>query len=92
MSQPDLMGTSCKVDTDCLGPDAGHDAFQTCFNGQCIITCVNICISTENNGVSLNPACVATATSCESANDCGVATTSGVSCTGPNCKVSPTSK
>ncbi len=91
-SQPVGMPGTCRANTDCKGPDGAPDQFQTCSAaGTCMVTCTNLCISTENNGVWLNPACILGITSCDQVDSCVTAGT-GTSCTGASCKVAPSGK
>ncbi len=88
-SQPISMPGTCRANTDCKGPDGAPDQFQTCSAlGTCMVTCTNLCISTENNGVWLNPTCVLGITSCDQVDSC-VTSGTGTSCTGASCKVAP---
>jgi hypothetical protein len=88
-AEPISLLHTCSVDADCLAPDGSHDQYQTCAaNGQCMVTCVNFCISTENTGVWLDPTCVKGVTSCSQVDAC-VVVTNGSSCDGSSCKVAP---
>lgn len=90
-ANPIDMGTQCKHDADCVGPDGKPDVYQSCAaNGACIISCVNFCTSTEKNGVWLDPTCVALIVTCDQIESCPApAPRPGTSCTGSSCKVAP---
>ena len=89
-ANPVNMGTSCKADADCLGPDGKHDQYQTCsLIGGCMVTCANFCLATEAQGVELNPSCIAQATTCAQADACVASGDGGTSCVGTGCKVAP---
>ena len=87
-ANPIQEGTTCNTAVECLGPDGGHDQYQTCVSGKCVVTCVDFCTSTENQGVWLDPVCVSQITSCSQISTCPVAST-GTSCTGSSCQVAP---
>jgi hypothetical protein len=85
-AQPIDMGTTCKVDADCLGPDGATDKFQTCSAlGTCMVTCANFCVSTENQGVWLDPTCVKKVTACDQVEQCPAPKKPANSCNGPAC-------
>jgi hypothetical protein len=88
------MGTTCHVDADCKDVHGVTDTTQACSAlGTCMTTCVNFCTVTENQGVWLDPSCVAKVTSCDQIEQCPapVPATGGNSCTGAGCKVAPSS-
>jgi hypothetical protein len=88
-ANPTEMGTTCKFDSDCKGPDGNWDHGQSCAaNGRCIITCTNFCIATENQGVWLDPTCVKNITSCDQIDQCPLPQKPAPSCTGPACPTS----
>ena len=61
------MHTKCLITADCASG-------QTCSAlGTCMVTCVQFCIDTENQGVWLDPACVASITSCSQIDQCPAA-------------------
>lgn len=77
-ANPIDMHGQCHVDADCLGPDARPDPFQTCSAaGTCMETCTNFCVETEDNGVYLDPTCVANVMSCAEVNTCPMVTSTG---------------
>jgi len=49
---------------------AGCSSGQTCEVGTCTTSCEQFCIATENQGVWLDPTCVATITSCDQIDSC----------------------
>lgn len=82
------MGNKCKVDTDCKGADGNSDPSQTCaVNGECMVTCANFCVATENSGVWLDPACVKAITACSQIDSCPAPTPKQPvnTCSGPAC-------
>lgn len=82
------MGTTCKFDSDCKGPDGNWDHSQACAaNGACMVTCANFCTSTENQGVWLDPTCVKSITSCSQIDSCPAPAPKQPvnSCEGPAC-------
>lgn len=72
-SNPIDMHATCRVNSDCKGPTGVPDTFQTCSAaGTCMTTCTNFCIETENNGVYLDPTCVAAISSCSQVDTCPI--------------------
>ena len=65
------MGTKCKVNSDCKDVNGNTDAKQSCSAlGTCMVSCVNFCIDTENQGVWLDPTCVKNISNCNQINSC----------------------
>lgn len=91
-AEPINMGTACHVDVDCKNVDGMSDPSQTCSpTGTCTTSCTNFCIAIENQGVWLDPECVAKITSCNQISTCPAPQPQGsTSCTGSACKVAPT--
>jgi hypothetical protein len=90
---PISMGKACQTDDDCVGLDGKTpDLLQACVSAQCTVSCTNFCIATENEGVYLDPTCVMSITACSQVNTCPALSTTGTTCSGSACKVSPTSK
>lgn len=57
------MKAKCMTQADCRGK-------ATCSNGRCTTSCTDFCVDTENQGVWLDPGCVATITSCADIDKC----------------------
>lgn len=84
--EPIDMGKSCKEVNQCVGLDGKPDPKQYCgTNGHCMVTCVQFCIDTQNQGVWLDPACVKQITSCEQIHSCPVPKKPRPTCEGPAC-------
>ena len=65
--RPIDMKMSCKSDNDC-------NTNQSCnSSGRCEVSCERFCIDTENNGVWLDPVCVAHVKSCSEIDGCPAA-------------------
>ncbi len=65
------MGKPCNLESDCKDLNGNWDHTQTCaLNGECITTCTQFCIQTENSGVWLDPTCVKTITKCADIDKC----------------------
>jgi hypothetical protein len=80
------MGTACRADVDCLGPNDKPDRFQTCaLDGTCMITCTSFCAVLENAGAWLDPACAAQVVSCDQLQQCPASKPTGTSCTSSSC-------
>ena len=79
------MKKLCKVDVDC-------DTNQTCnVAGHCEVSCERFCIDTENQGVWLDPVCVAGVKTCSEIDKCP-APVPAAAC-GPNeCPLPPKSR
>lgn len=70
-ANPIDMETKCKSDADCKDLNGNTDAKQQCSAlGSCIVTCTNFCSDTEDQGVWLDPTCVAKVTSCDQIESC----------------------
>jgi len=83
--RPINMGTKCVTQSDCKGPTGVADPRQECVSGTCITSCTNFCIETENQGVWLDPHCVAQITKCDQIDSCPLPTKPGPTCEGPAC-------
>lgn len=82
------MGTSCSSDSDCKDLDGNVDKGQTCVSSKCETSCTNFCIVTENQGVWLDPPCVAKITKCSDIESCPSPQKPTPTCTGPGCALS----
>lgn len=87
-AQPISMGTQCSNDADCKDLDGNADKFQTCVQHMCETSCTNFCISTENQGVWLDPICVSKIVTCDDINLCPAPRKPEPSCIGPACQSS----
>lgn len=77
--QPIDMHTKCLINAEC-------GVGQTCSAlGTCITPCVTFCVDTENQGVWLDPACVATITACNQIDNCPLAQPKASACNGNSC-------
>jgi len=78
--------TRCLINAEC-------GVGQTCSpKGQCIAPCVTFCRDTEEQGVWLDPGCVATITACDQIDDCPMsmpkaASASKRSCDDETCQI-----
>lgn len=61
--QPIDMKMRCATSQNCSGK-------ATCVGGKCVTSCTDFCVDTENEGVWLDPTCVATVTSCGDIDKC----------------------
>ena len=72
------MKTKCLINAEC-------DAGQTCgSNGRCVASCVTFCRDTEDQGVWLDPDCVAAITACDQIDNCPLSTPKTAGGGGPN--------
>ena len=73
------MRTKCSADSDCKSG-------QFCSAlGKCAVTCTVFCIDTENNGVWLDPVCVANITECRQIDNCPLAKPKAAMCNENSC-------
>lgn len=67
-AEPIDMHASCFGDAECLPG-------QTCSTfGTCVASCVSFCVDTENQGVWLDPGCVANVKTCDQVDSCPLPT------------------
>jgi len=79
------MGTKCILDTDCKNVNGDIDTTQECGSGKCVTSCVNFCITTQKEGVWLDPVCVSKMTSCRQIDSCPSPEQRKPTCEGPMC-------
>lgn len=85
------MKHSCHVASDCKDIDGNVDPKQSCAaNGECMVTCAQFCIDTEDAGVWLDPGCVRSIRSCDQVESCPMAMPKQPvnTCEGPACALS----
>lgn len=84
------MKHTCHVAADCKDFSGNVDPKQACAaNGECMVTCAQFCIDTEDAGVWLDPGCVRSIRSCDQVESCPMAVPKQPinTCEGPACSL-----